>query len=109
MARSIETKVYAREVALCLVAVAAIELVFYLYKSDDFSVFVYVTSVFEVFIAPLVPGWRLVYPPIALAIVLGLLGLLRRVKHGVVRVGSIFLLSLAWAVLGFVAIVDYYQ
>lgn len=100
---------FARELACCLLAIAVLEFLFYLNASDDFSLAVYVKSVFEVFIAPLHPGWNLTYPPFALIAIFGLFKLSAQIGNSKLRVALMLILAIAWTALGFHTIVVYYQ
>ena len=104
-----KTKRFAIELACCLLAIALLELVLYSKSTDDFSVSVYFTSVVEVFVAPIHPGWSLVYPPVALLGLFAGLAFSARIARSAARVALIFLLVALWTVLGFHTIVAYYQ
>lgn len=99
---------YAKELSICVVAVALLELAFYLNADDSFSLRTYLLSVLEVFAAPAHPGWRLIYPPAILCLLYAALFLIRNIRNEILRPALAFLAIVAWAALGFATIVARY-
>lgn len=102
-------KKFITEIAVCVGIVAALELAYYLAVDNDFSISIYVKSVIEVYIAPIYPGLYLIYPPIILILLIGLLLYLARTKSNLLRKVGAFLSIFAWAGLGFTTIIKYYN
>lgn len=104
-----QTRRYIIEIFICLLAVAVIELAYYFFSSDDFSAYIYFKSVLEIFIAPIYPGWHLIYPTLILFFIFGILALLSNLRNRVARFAGVFLSTVAWAALGFFTIIEYYS
>ncbi|MDQ8203965.1 hypothetical protein [Pelagicoccus sp. SDUM812003] len=102
-------KTFITEIAVCVGIVAALELAYYLAVDNDFSLSIYVKSVIEVYVAPIYPGFYLIYPPIILMFLIGLLLYLAKTKSSKLRKSGAFLSVLAWVGLGFTTIIKYYK
>ena len=104
-----KTRAYAIEIFICLLAVAILELTYYISTSDDFSVYIYMKSVLEIFAAPVYPGWHLIYPTVIQFGIFGIILSLSKLRNGLLRITGIFLSTAGWAVLGFFTIIKYYN